>query len=394
MTISLSDLTEATLEGTGVFDVLMQANKAHLESEFQKNRIKGTEYADVYLGSLTQVMQTALAFLLAKEKTNLEAQLLQKQIDLAQVQIDKTNAEKAQTEAQTLLIGQQRENLAAEGANILKQGVLLDAQAALSGQQRTNLAAEALNIPKQGALIDAQVQVQVANKAHTEGQTQLVAQQKSNLIAELSNIPKQGLLIEAQTLVQQSNKAHTDEQTLLIAQQKSNLLAEANNIPKQGLLIDAQKEVQLANKAHLDADTLLVDQKKLNAVTENTVLVAQEVKTRADICVLQAQFDLTKQSVLKATEETSLLAQKMVTEKAQTTALAVDADSVVGRQKGLYLAQSTGFTRDAEQKAAKLLADSWSVRRTTDDTVEANPAHLGDTHIARAIDKLLAGVGA
>ena len=84
----------------------------------------------------------------------------------------------------------------------------------------------------------------------------------------------------------------------------------------------------------------------------------------------------------------------MVTEKAQTTALAVDADSVVGRQKGLYLAQSTGFTRDAEQKAAKLLADSWSVRRTTDDTVEANPAHLGDTHIARAIDKLLAGVGA
>ena len=51
------DLTEATLGGNGVFDVLMRANKAHLESEFQKNRIKGPEYSQVYLGSFeTQIL--------------------------------------------------------------------------------------------------------------------------------------------------------------------------------------------------------------------------------------------------------------------------------------------------------------------------------------------------
>ena len=82
-TIAVTDLTQSTLEGTGVFDVLMRANKAHLEAEFNKNRIKGAEYATVYLGSLTQVMQTALQFLLTKEKTDLEAQLLHKQILLA-----------------------------------------------------------------------------------------------------------------------------------------------------------------------------------------------------------------------------------------------------------------------------------------------------------------------
>ena len=81
MSLTVNDLTLATLDGTGVFDVLMRANKAHLEAEFKKDRIKGPEYATVYLGSLESVMQTALQFLLNKDKSDLEAQLIQAQID-------------------------------------------------------------------------------------------------------------------------------------------------------------------------------------------------------------------------------------------------------------------------------------------------------------------------
>lgn len=233
-TIAVTDLTLATLEGTGVFDVLMRANKAHLEAEFNKNRIKGAEYATVYLGSLTQVMQTALQFLLTKEKTDLEAQLLQKQILLAQAQIDKTASEKLQVEAQTQLINQQ----------------------------------------------------------------------------------------------------------------------------------------------------------KINAITENTVLIAQE-------CKLRAEFDLIMSNVLKSNQETTLLTQKVATERAQVTALGVDADSVVGRQKALYVAQTNGFVRDAEQKAAKLMVDTWNVRRTTDEgTVADSVNNLNDAAVGRAVTKLLAGVQA
>jgi len=146
-TIAVTDLTAATLEGTGVFDVLMRANKAHLEAEFTKGRIKGAEYATVYLGSLNQVMQIALQFLLTKEKTDLEAQLLEKQILLAQKQIDKATAELTQIAAQTELINQQKANLIAEAANIPKQGLVLDAQKLQITQQTTNLLAESLNIP-------------------------------------------------------------------------------------------------------------------------------------------------------------------------------------------------------------------------------------------------------
>jgi hypothetical protein len=317
-TIAVADLTQATLEGQGIFDVLMRANKAHLEAEFQKGRIKGPEYSTVYLGSLTQVMQTALQFLLTKEKTDLEAQLLQKQILMAQAQIDKAASEKLQVEAQTLLINQQRTNLTAEALNIPKQGVLIDNQAldvvaatTLKNQQRTNLVAEALNIPKQGQLIDAQAEVQT--------------QQRLNLISE---------------------------------------------------------------ELGIDARTELTAQQKINAVTENTVLIAQE-------CKLRGEFDLIMGNVLKAAQETSLLTQKVATEKAQITALGVDADSVVGRQKALYVAQTDGFKRDAEQKATKLMVDTWNVRRTTDEgTVADSVNNLNDAAVGRAVNKLLAGINA
>lgn len=234
MSINTTDLTQATLEGNGIFDVLMKANKAHLESEFQKGRIKGPEYSTVYLGSLTQVMQTALQFLLSKEKTGLENLVLEKQIALA-------DAQTREVEARILQIQKQTE---------------------------------------------------------------------------------------------------------------------------------------------------LVEQQRLNAVTENTVLVAQE-------CKLRAEYDLTMGTVLKAAQETALLSQKTATERAQITALGVDEDSVVGRQKSLYMAQTAGFTRDAEQKAAKLLVDSWNVRRTTDEgTVADGTNMLNDATIGRAVTKLLAGVNA
>lgn len=225
--VTTATLTDASIEGNGVFDVLMKATKAHLESEFQKNRIKGTEYAEVYLGALTQVMQTALQFVLTQQKVDLEAQLLQKQIQKAD--------------------------------------------------------AEILQVQKQ---------------------------------------------------------------------------------------------------------TALLEQQRLNAITENTVLVAQE-------CKLRAEYDLTMANITRTNEEVALLTQKTATERAQVTAMGVDADSIVGRQKGLYLAQADGFKRDAEQKATKIMVDSWNVRRTTDEATVADSTNmLNDAAVGRAVTKLLTGVGA
>ena len=358
--ITLNDLTLATLDGTGVFDVLMRANKAHLEAEYSKNRIKGSEYATVYLGSLEAVLNSALQFLLQKDKIALEAQLIEQQILLAQVEVIKANAQVAQTEAQTELVRQQTANALAEleiiRANALKIPAEMDhlqAQTLMVNQQTSNVAAEALNIPKQGALIDAQAlntskqAALVEKEILVKTEQVLIAKEELKVaVAKLLNLPKEGILLDKQALDIVAKTSMTD-------QQKANLVLEADNIPKQGAVLVSQK------------------------------------------CKLDAEFDLLKTTNLKSAEEQALLAWKTTTEKAQTTALGVDDNSVIGKQKGLYTAQTDGFKRDAEQKAADLMAKTWMARRTTDEATVADGVNmLNDAAVGRAVNKLLSGVGA
>jgi hypothetical protein len=407
--ITVADLTLTTLDGTGVFDTLMRANKAHLEQEFSLGRIKGTEYATVYLGSLESVMRTSMEFLLQRQKISLEAQLMEQQILLAQVEVIKANAavalvnaqidntiaelaiiqanatkipaEIAQLTAQTALVTQQRLNtidelltstaqrnkLTVETSNLTTQGTILT-------QQRTNLVAEALNIPKQGTQLDAQ--------------TALTTQQKTNLLAEATNIPKQGALIDAQAL-NTSKQADIATQEILVKQQQVLVaiaevgIAQAKlvNIPKEGLQLTAQTALTTQQTTKLVLETL-------NVPKEGLILDAQK-------CKLDAEFDLLQTENVKANAEATLLTQKNATEKAQILAVGVDVDSVIGKQKQLYQSQSDGFKRDAEQKAAKLLVDTWTVRRTTDEgTVADGNNLLFDNTIGRVVGKLLTGVGA
>lgn len=211
--LTLAQLTEGSLSGDGVFDVLMNATKAHLESEYAKNRIRGPEYSQVYLASMQAVLQQATAFLLTKDKAANEA-----------------------------------------------------------------------------AMVAAQI--------------------------------------------------------------------------------------------------ALLEQQRLNAIAEHDVLLAQK-------CKLDAEYDVLMEQKLKSAAENQLLVQKVITERAQVQAIGVDADSVIGKQKSLYQAQTDGFKRDAEQKAAKLMVDSWNIRRTTDEATVADQTNmLADSVVGRAVTKMLAGVGA
>ena len=267
--ITNQELTETTLGGEGVFDYLMRATKAHLDEEYQKNRIRGPEYSRVYLGALQSVMQYAVQFALEKQRADKQAELLA---------------------AQVITEGKQQELLTAQIAKTADEQALIQ-------QQISNLAAEALNIPKQGALLDAQV-------------------------------------------------------------------------------------------AKTSSEQALVDQQTTNAVTQNTVLIAEE-------CKLRAEYDVLLEQRLKTVEETGLLGQKKATERAQTVGTGVDTDSIIGRQKSLYQAQADGFLRDAEQRAAKVLVDSWNVRRTTDEGTQANTSNqLDDASVGRAVGRLLQGVNA
>lgn len=323
--INLSDLTNATTAGSGAFDVLMRASRAHLDEEFSRNRIKGGEYAQVYLGSLTQILQTATQFLLEKDQAALQAQLIQAQVKLAE---------------------QQAANSVIEGQNLVLQSEILR-------QQALNLAAERENMLSQKALQAQQILNLKEDLLQTKAQTALITQNTKNAASQDLQIKAQNALIS-----QQTTNAITENATMLLQQDK------------------------------LKEDTQLVTQQVINAEVEGRVM-------ESTVCKLKAEFDLLQETKLKTVAETGLLNQKKATEKAQTVADGVDADSVVGKQKALYGAQTDGFKRDAEQKAAKLMVDSWSVRRTTDEgTVADSTNMLNDATVGRTVARLLAGVNA
>lgn len=266
-TITLDDLTQAKVDGTGAFDTLMRSMVGHLELEFNKGRLRGADYANVYLNSLTPVLQNSVVFLLQKDEAANKALLVEAQVRLTEVQI---------------------------------------------------------------RLAEAELERELINK-------QLIEAQVAKLKAE----------------------------TINVQQQLNNLKSEDDILIKQSL--------------------------KLTADTANTV--QQLNNLLAEECVLKSQFDINKSQNLQVVAQTSLVTQKVATEKAQTSGIAIEPTSVIGKQIALYTAQSNGFIRDAEQKAAKTLIDTWNVRRTTDvGTVADATNKLNDVNIGRAVEALLKGV--
>ena len=89
--IELTDLTNGSItnqewQGTGVFDKLMSAVNKNIEVQYQKGRITGSDYAQVYTQSLQATMQQAVEFLLRKDLTEAQIEIAKQQAISAYVE--------------------------------------------------------------------------------------------------------------------------------------------------------------------------------------------------------------------------------------------------------------------------------------------------------------------
>lgn len=225
----------------------------------------------------------------------------------------------------------------------------------------------------------AQVCLGMIQAAMQNGVGFLLQQQKAALEAKL--IEAQIRLADKQVEIAEAELALKEAELPRILAEIAKLNVEVELLQASKPKIAAEIELINVNIARGNAELPKVEK-------EIAVLVAQE-------CKLRAEFDLTQQTVLKAGQESALLAQKVTTERAQTQSTGVDPDSVVGRQKDLYAQQAKGFQRDAEQKVAKIMVDSWNVRRSTDESTQANTTNrLDDATVGNAVSRMLAGVSA
>lgn len=237
--LNITDLTLKTLDGTGVLDQMLATMRVHLGEQFDKERIQGTEYAEVYLGAFQSTLAAAIQFLLARRKLGLDLKL-------------------------------------------------------------------------------------------QEAQISLTTAQEEQIRAEMQKIP-----YEIQAL---------------------------------------QKQLELADKQIAQAD------KQLEL-------------TQAQIQVQLKQLDLMAEQLEQAKAQTAYYEQRTITEKAQTQAGVAATGSVIGTQITLMNKQADGYDRNAEQQAAQIWANTWNVRRQTDeDTIADSTNHLSDADLGKVMTKLAQGI--
>lgn len=166
------------------------------------------------------------------------------------------------------------------------------------------------------------------------GQLTAVLGQAVLFLTERDKTYLNNLLVQAQIKL-------ADAQVALAAQDLLNKQQELLNAQKQMELMEqqiqlAEKQVELADKE------LLVKDKEMQLLDKQ-------------IAVQEATADLTR--------------QKIKTEMAQISDSVdgVSVTGILGAQIALYKQQRDGFLRDAEQKALKIVADTWITRKTVDD---------------------------
>ena len=116
--IVTDDLTTSDLPGTGVFDELMVANQVRLDREWEKNRIRGADYAKVYLGTMEATLAQSVVYLLGRQKADKEAELIEEQTKKVTAEIELIHAQVIKTHAETSLIEQEEKKVFQETLNL------------------------------------------------------------------------------------------------------------------------------------------------------------------------------------------------------------------------------------------------------------------------------------
>ena len=300
--LHLEDLTTIDLQGSGVWDKMLRNMRVQLNDQFEKNRITGPTYGQVYAATYESTLQAAITLLLAKERQALEIKQLELQNQLTQAQIDQIHDQMQKTPYEIEQIKAQTENIKTETAQTQYNiDHILPLQA--TGLELENQTRE-YNL---NTVLPTQV-------AQTEAQTSLTKTQEDQIRAEMQKVPYEIEVLQSQV----------DESKIKVLQEQYNL---DNLMPAQLGQINAQtagvvketelKDYQLVNlyPAQL-AGTLA----QTENVQQDTALKEYQVQFLYPAQLAQAnkQLELTEAQIAVQNKQLDLLQEQVNQAKAQT----------------------------------------------------------------------------
>ena len=144
----------------------------------------------------------------------------------------------------------------------------------------------------------------------------------------------------------------------------------------------AKAYIEVLNATLAQATQFVVSQAQVAANDE--LLAAQIRQIDSNILTNEAQ-------VRQIDGQIKLLGYQGISEQAKylDTVDGLKIAGTIGKQKEIYAAQAKGFKDSALQSAAKTMIDTWSVRRTTDESTLTSPeSKLYDGNIGNAIQEM------
>lgn len=202
----------------------------------------------------------------------------------------------------------------------------------------------------------------------------LLEQQYTLLVQETEVQTKQALLAQSQIDIAEytlstklpaevaSIEANTNIATYTLT---TRLPAEVTQLTAQTALVNSQK-------SQADAQTI-------NVGKQGAILDKESTLKDKEIALSQAQKESQE-------AQTTLYTQKTATEKAQVDPTGVLTGSVIYYQNQVLIKQKEAFDHDARLKLVKVYADTWIVRRNSDDLTAADHInYLNDKNLGNVV---------
>ena len=129
-----------------------------------------------------------------------------------------------------------------------------------------------------------------------------------------------------------------------------------------------------------------------NTLAQATQYVVAAFQATANDDLVAAQIRKINKDIELVTEQIELIDYQGIGEQAKYLDV-VNGQVVagtIGKQKDVYTAQTKGFKDSALQSVAKTMIDTWSVRRSTDESTGTTPeSKLYDGNIGNAVEAML-----
>lgn len=351
--VNSDDVTTKAVGGTGTFDVFSAGIAAHLQGEYEANRITGADFTKAYISLMESALVQSVQFSLNKEQMYWQSQLIQAQAITARVALMTAKVQLAQAEMDAKTSAA---NFALTKAKIRESEL---ASCAAQYNLETTLPKETALLHSQIGKTNAEIGIALEQRLQVIEQTALTASQREEVESQTAINVEQRLNVIEQTAVTHAQIAKTESDTAVNTAQRLQILAQTTLTEKQSLKTESETAINVVQRLQVMKETDLLTAQIAKTESDTAINTAQLLQMAKQLLLMDSQIEKTDAEILHTEAQTSFVAKQ---------AAKIDSDILTAIKERLHLDSQIELS---EAQVVKLGEDILLTREQK-ETVRAN----------------------